>query len=115
MSPATIPPNIQGSPQQARETKLFSTIAIAMLAWALLPFNPYGYYIVLRWVVALVGIYFAIGARRVGRPGWTASLILMSILYNPISRVPLERTSWMAVNILTIALLVAYRRREMYA
>lgn len=102
-------------PKEAAETNLFSGIAIAMLAWALLPFNPYGYYIVLRWVIALVGVYFATATWKAERLGWVVSFVLTSIVYNPIARVPLERSTWVVVNILTIALFVTYRRRAIHA
>jgi hypothetical protein len=100
----------ESAERQAPEIVLFRHIAIAMLAWALLPFNPYGYYILLRWVVALVGLYLAHKAWDRKRFGWVAAFIIMSLLYNPITRVPLDRTTWSIINVLTIAILVGYGR-----
>ena len=81
-------------------------LTIAMLAWALVPSNPYGYYILLRLVVCGACIYLAVSAATLDRPGWTWVLGGAAVLYNPLIRIHLGRDVWEVVNVATIALLI---------
>lgn len=82
-------------------------VAVGMLAWALSPSNPYGYYVLLRWVCCAIFAYLALGAHRAGREGWTWVLGVLALLYNPVASVHLGRDIWEPVNIGTIALVLA--------
>ena len=77
-------------------------VAIILLLWALFPFNPYGYYILLRLVCFGVFAYLAFEAKNRGSDSWTWLLGLLALLYNPFVRVHLSRELWSAVNIGTI-------------
>jgi len=72
-------------------------VAIAMLAWALVPDNPYGYYILLRFAVCGISAYLAYNCI-----GWGWALIAVAVVYNPIIRVHLNREIWSVVNVVTI-------------
>ena len=74
---------------------------IAMLLWALLPMNPYAYYIVLRWVVCITFLWLGRRAWERKLFSWAFPLYAISVLYNPITRVPLSRAVWTVVNIAT--------------
>lgn len=80
---------------------------IAMLLWAFVPMNPYGYYVLLRWVVCAVFIYLAVASHRAGVSGWLLLFAICSGIYNPILRVHLGRIVWMVVNVASIVILVA--------
>lgn len=82
-------------------------VLICMLAWALVPINPYGYYILIRWVACAVFVYLAISAHRNSESGWVLLFVLSAGLYNPIIRVHLGRPIWLIVNIISICLLSA--------
>ena len=78
-----------------------------MLLWALNPRNPYGYYIVLRWVSCGVFAFLAFKALGAGQQGWVWLLGITAAVYNPIFRVHLTREVWSVVNVVTIAIAVA--------
>jgi hypothetical protein len=81
-------------------------IAGVMLLWALNPENPYGYYIVLRWVCCAAFTYLALKALAQGKEGWVWVLGIMAVIYNPIIRIHLTRDIWSAVNIVTLIIAV---------
>ena len=82
-------------------------VVIPMLLWALNPANPYGYYILLRWVCCAVFIYLAIQAWNLEKSGWVWILGVTAAIYNPILRVHSTREMWSIVNLVTIGLAVA--------
>jgi len=82
------------------------TVSI-MLLWALNPENPYGYYILLRWVCCGVFAYLAFQAHSREQLGWVWILGITAAVYNPIIQVHLTREIWSAVNVITIGITVA--------
>lgn len=81
-------------------------IIIVMLLWALNPENPYGYYIILRFVVCGVCAYLAFQAAEIEKIPWVWILGITAVIYNPIIRVHLNREIWSVVNMATIVMLV---------
>ena len=82
------------------------SIAIVMLLWALIPDNPYGYYVLLRWVCCGIFAYLAVQALAQEMQGWTWILGITALLYNPIFRVHLTREIWSVVNLVTIGIAI---------
>ena len=78
-----------------------------MLIWALNPSNPYGYYVLLRWVCSAVFGYLALQAFDQKQQGWVCVLGLVAALYNPIIPVHLTREIWSVINVVTIGIAVA--------
>lgn len=81
-------------------------IGIVMLAWALVPSNPYAYYVLLRVVVCGIFVYLAVQAHGLKKTGWTWVLGITAVIYNPFLRVHLNRDIWIIVNVATIILLI---------
>jgi hypothetical protein len=79
-----------------------------MLLWALLPFNPYSYYILLRFVVGIYFLWLGWVAWDAGLRRWTPALWVVTMLYNPIARVSLSRGTWGIINIATVVLLFVF-------
>ncbi|MEW6620151.1 MAG: DUF6804 family protein [bacterium] len=77
-------------------------ISSAMLLWALNPENPYGYYILLRWVCCAIFAYLAIQSLAQEKQGVVWVLGVTAVIYNPIIRVHLTREIWSVVNVATI-------------
>jgi FtsH-binding integral membrane protein len=77
-------------------------IAGVMLLWALNPENPYGYYILLRWVCCAAFTYLALKAHAQAKEGWVWILGVTAVIYNPIIRVHLTREIWSVINIATL-------------
>ena len=82
-------------------------IASLLLLWALNPDNPYGYYILLRWVCCGVFSYLAFKAFGQEQQGWVWVLGITAAVYNPIIRVYLTKEIWSVINITTIGIAVA--------
>lgn len=78
-----------------------------MLLWALNPENPYGYYILLRWVCCAAFAYLAIQALAQEKGGWVWILGVTAVVYNPIIRIHLTRDIWSVINVATIAIAIA--------
>lgn len=85
-----------------------SLIAIAALSWALLPFNPYSYYILLRWVCCPILTYLAWQAFLTEKWNWAWIFGLSALLFNPLFRVGLTREVWTVVNIALIIAVSAF-------
>jgi FtsH-binding integral membrane protein len=68
--------------------------------------NPYGYYIILRWVVCAIFIYCAIRAHRETSEAWTWIFGVNAALYNPIFPLHLGRQIWSTVNIVSTILII---------
>ena len=81
-------------------------IVIPMLLWALNPVNPYGYYILLRWICCAVFVYLAIQAWNIEKQGWIWIPGVTAAIYNPILRIHSTREMWSIVNLITIGLAV---------
>jgi hypothetical protein len=75
-------------------------IACLMLGWALKPHNPYGYYILLRWVCCAVFAYLAFKAIAQEKQGWVWVLGITAVVYNPIIQVHLTREIWSIINLI---------------
>jgi len=80
------------------------TVAICMLLGALFPSNPYGYYVLLRWVCCGVFAFAAVRAAARNQQGWVWLLGITAAIYNPIFPAHLTRTVWPVVNIVAIAI-----------
>lgn len=75
-----------------------------MLLWALNPENPYGYYILLRWVCCAAFAYMALRAMEQEKQGLVWILGITAVVYNPIIRIHLTREIWSVLNVATIAI-----------
>jgi hypothetical protein len=82
-------------------------VAIVMLLWAFNPDNPYGYYILLRWVCCGIFIFLATRAVAFGIQGWAWIFGITAGVYNPILRIHLNREIWSVVNVATIIVVLA--------
>jgi hypothetical protein len=78
-----------------------------MLLWALNSSNPYGYYVLLRWVCCAVFAYLAFQVHASNKKNWTWILGVTAAIYNPILPLHLTREIWSVVNIVTIGVAAA--------
>lgn len=86
------------------------SLTIILLFIALLPL-PYGYYILLKFLVCFTAIRQLCVAENMNVDNnlvWTAIVIL----YNPIIKIPLGRTIWVIVNILTAIYFIYYLKNK---
>ncbi len=79
-------------------------IVTPMLFGALIPENPYGYYLLLRYVCCVAFTYLTIQAFIRKKQTWIWILGATAILYNPLIRIHLTRETWLVVNLITIGI-----------
>lgn len=82
--------------------------AIILLLWALLPINPYGFYVFMRFIICGVTCYLAVKAHDKNNDSWMYILGGLALLYNPVVRIHLDRELWSIINIITIFLIARF-------
>jgi hypothetical protein len=81
-------------------------VAARLLVYAAVEPHPYSFYTLLRWVCCPVFASSAFAAYEKNRLPWLWIFGALALLYNPIFRVHLDRSTWIGVNWLTVAVLV---------
>jgi hypothetical protein len=87
-------------------------IAIAFLLWAILPVNPYVFYMLLKLVICGIAIALALRCREQAKDQWMWVFIGIALLYNPIIHLPFVRFLWTIINIATIVAFWKFARRS---
>jgi len=77
-----------------------------MLLVALNPENPYGYYVLLRWVVCGIFAFLAFKALEEEKIEWVWALGITAAVYNPFIKMHLGRELWSIVNVVTVGIAV---------
>ena len=77
-----------------------------MLIVALNPENPYGYYVLLRWVACGIFAFLAFQAFEKEKIGWVWILGITAAIYNPFIKMHLGRDIWSLVNLVTIGVAI---------
>jgi hypothetical protein len=81
-------------------------VAVVMLGLAVAGRHPYDFYTLLRWICCPVFAYSAFTAYENNRVPWVWVFGVLAVLYNPISRVHLDRSTWIGVNSFTVAVIL---------
>jgi TonB family protein len=81
-------------------------IAAAMLVSAAVERHPYSFYMLLRWICCPIFAYSAFAAHEKGRLIWPWVFGALAVLYNPIFRVHLDRSTWIGVNWFTVGVII---------
>ena len=61
-------------------------------------FWPYGYYVLLRWVIAGVAAFIIWVASKLEEQGWIWLMVVIAILFNPIIPVHLDKGIWVVID-----------------
>ena len=77
-------------------------VAAGMLVSAAVERHPYSFYTLLRWICCPILAYSAFAAHEKNRVPWVWIFGTLALLYNPIFRVHLDRSTWMGVNWFTV-------------
>jgi hypothetical protein len=82
-----------------------SIVVIAMLLLAI-PSGiwPYGYYVFLRWIVAATAGFVLWAAYNLGRKLWMGLMIITAILFNPISPIHFDKSTWVIIDFIVAVL-----------
>jgi hypothetical protein len=79
----------------------FRIIALVLLGIALLKL-PYGYYILLRWVVCGVGLLCAYISYEIEKNTWVVLFGIIALLFNPIIPIHLNKEIWSIINVAVV-------------
>lgn len=78
-----------------------AVVAGIMLLLAIPSIWPYGYYQLLRWVVAGSAGYIAFKKYEQGSKYWMWTMIAMAILFNPIIPFYLDKGVWVILDLIS--------------
>jgi hypothetical protein len=90
---------------QKKNILTLKILLICLFLWALMP-NPYGYYIILRWLSCAIFAYFALSSFQRKDTAWIWCYGVLAGIYNPIMPTHLGRGIWSLVNIATIGIMI---------
>jgi hypothetical protein len=81
-------------------------VAAGLLVSAAVQRHPYSFYTLLRWICCPIFAYSAFAAHEKNRMPWVWVFGVLALLYNPIFRVHLDRSTWVGVNWATAAAII---------
>jgi hypothetical protein len=77
-------------------------VTTALLVSAAVDRHPYSFYMLLRWISCPVFAYSAFVAYEKNRSLWIWIFGVLALVYNPIFRTHLDRSTWIGVNWFTV-------------
>ncbi len=88
-----------------RYKNIASIIAILMLLLAV-PEGiwPYGYYVLLRWIVTASAVFLIWVAYSLQNKGWLWLMAAIAILFNPIIPIYLNKEMWVVIDFIVAIL-----------
>ena len=86
--------------EQQKYKNILSVVAGIMLLLAIPPIWPYGYFQILRWVVAGAAGFNAYTAYQLNRKIWLWIMVAMAVLFNPIAPIHLTKEIWAVFDLL---------------
>ena len=75
-----------------------SVIVIVMLLLAIPDIWPYGYYIVLRWVVTASALFLIWISYELKKGFWLFLMIIVAILFNPLAPIHFNKEAWVVID-----------------
>ena len=92
-----------------------SVISIIFLLLAIPTFWPYGYYILLRWIVSASAILLVWIAYNLKKTFWVFLMGMAVILFNPIIPIHLDKETWVIIDfIVAILFLISIFKIKFY-
>lgn len=86
--------------------KWISITASTLLILAIPSGLPYGFYILLRWVISIASGIIMYNSYKLKLPVWTFVFGALVFLFNPISPVYLSKSAWVLVDLVAAILFV---------
>jgi hypothetical protein len=83
---------------------IVSGISVIMLLLAIPTFWPYGYYILLRWMITISAVFLLSLAYESKKTFWLFSMGIIAILFNPIIPVYLNKETWVMIDLIVAIL-----------
>lgn len=78
---------------------------LSILFLLLVPFFrwPHGFYVMLRFVVSLCAVFYVWTASSLGKTTWTWVMAGVTLLFNPIVPIRMQRSDWRMVDVVVAA------------
>ncbi len=91
-----------------KHKNIASWIAVLMLLLAI-PSGvwPYGYYILLRWVVTGTALFVLWTAYELKKTAWLWAMGAIALLFNPIAPIHLGKGTWVVLDFIVAGLFLA--------
>ncbi len=89
-----------------KKTNLFLYTVLALLLLLCLFHMPYGYYMFVRFITMVLGVYFAYTEFRDERVLLGITWIAIAVLFQPFFKIALGRTLWNVVDVIVAALAI---------
>ncbi len=91
--------------QTIKHRNIASVIAVVTLLLAI-PSGiwPYGYYILLRWVVTGTALFILWTAYELKKTSWLWIMGIIALLFNPIAPIHLDKETWVVIDLIVAGL-----------
>ena len=91
--------------------KYLTILSAITLILAVPPIWPYAYYQLLRWVVAGTAIFVAYLAHGAEKSGWMWTMIVVTILFNPLVPFFLSKGTWVVLDVVVASIFILSLRK----
>jgi hypothetical protein len=81
-------------------------VTVALLVSAAVDRHPYSFYMLLRWICCPILAYSGFVAYEKDRSLWIWIFGVLALIYNPIFRTHLDRSTWIGVNWFTVGAII---------
>lgn len=88
--------------------KIISVVSILLLLLGIPTGWPYGYYILLRWIISLSAIFIAYQAYKEEKSTWIYVFAGLAILFNPIAPIYLDKSVWVLIDLISSVLFATF-------
>ena len=92
-----------------------SVTSIIFLLLAIPTFWPYGYYVLLRWIITASAIFLLWVAYDLKKTFWLFLMGIVAILFNPLIPIHLDKGTWVIIDfIVAILFLISIFKIKTY-
>lgn len=83
-----------------------TVISIIALLLAIPSIWPYGYYQLLRWLIAGTAVFIVYVASELAKKTWIWIMAVIAILFNPIVPIHLAKETWIVIDFITAIIFI---------
>jgi len=90
--------------ESLRYKNIVSIVSVIMLLLAIPAIWPYGYYILLRWIVTASALFLIWISYEIRKQLWLILMVMLAILFNPIAPIHLDKEIWVIIDFVAAVL-----------
>jgi len=99
-------PNVNNLQIDHYSLSKYIRLGVSIMLLLALASLPYGYYILLRWVVSVTSVYIAYLAYKEKKQWWITLFLFITVLFNPVVPIYLNREMWAIIDIIVALLFI---------